>query len=91
MFLYSLNPEAGYGPKIQMITWYIADRYDLQTINGYTGNYPYGWGLSVSGRDAYENEIRSWLELKEITDTSHIYGYIAEENRWVSYEEVILH
>ena len=88
MFLYSAVPETVYTPEIHMISWMMADHNHIYTINGYSGNYPKGWVMAYQNREAYLTAVEKWFLQKKITDTSTVYAYIPEEDRWISYEEV---
>ncbi|MBR3104779.1 MAG: hypothetical protein IKH46_13280 [Lachnospiraceae bacterium] len=88
MLMVFADPAVIYSPELQMVAWMIADECNIQTINGYTGNYPRGWNLANNTSEEYLFNVQQWLMTKGITDHSHIYAYIPEENHWIKYEEI---
>ena len=87
MFICSANTEAFYDYGTQILGCLIADHFKLDTVNGYSGNFPNEWYL-FNDQNGYYTAIDYWLEVKGIESVEGIYGFVAEENRWVSYTEI---
>jgi hypothetical protein len=63
----------------QLDGWMIAKRFHLNTLNGYSGQYPKGWKLfEVKSKDYYLSAI-SWM-LKYNLD--HVYVYNIQTKTW---------
>lgn len=88
ILIYSLSPDTIYTPEIQLITWMIADRFNVYSINGYTGNYPENWQLAYTDQHDYPEAVDYWLDQKEVTERTHVYAYILEANIWIHYEDL---
>ena len=61
----------------------IANRYGIKTINGYSGQFPPGWGqwdgIYDIYSDSYEEYVRQWiLEY----DLENVYVYDRGTNAW---------
>ncbi len=68
--------------------WLIADRYGLQTINGYSGSYPAGWYLITDDIAVYYGGLYDWVNINQISDVSGIYGYVEETGTWIAYSDI---
>jgi hypothetical protein len=72
----------------QMDAFEIATVYSLKTINGYSGQFPSGWGgiwdVSV---DTYEQSVFEWIEEYKL---SNVYAYDRAQNLWISAEDRML-
>ncbi len=81
--------EASYDKfDMNMRAWLIAERFDLQTVNGYSGSFPAEWDLIADDMSSYYIQLQHWLEVNGITDMSGFYGYIKEMNGWLRYEDL---
>ena len=87
MFICSANPDAFYDYGTQMLGCLIADHFKLDTVNGYSGNFPNEWYL-FNDQSSYYIAIDHWLEINGIESADGIYGFLAEENRWISYADI---
>lgn len=73
---------------INMYAWLIADRFGLNTLNGYSGNSPLGWDfLKTDIREYYPNLV-DWIELNGMQNSESLYGYITGQDVWVPYSEL---
>ena len=68
---YIINPaEPSRGePWIQLDAWQIADRFNIKTINGYSGVFPKGWG-----------NVSDWIVSNGL---KNIYAYDETNNIWI--------
>ena len=73
---------------INMYAWLIADRFDIRTINGYSGNIPLGWHLLEDDLKDYFKEVQAWIELNNLKDHTGLYGYITGQDIWAPYTEL---
>ena len=63
----------------QLDAYEIASKYDLKTLNGYSGHFPSGWGVwNVCGED-YLAYAANWAETYGLTG---IYVYDEAANAW---------
>ena len=73
---------------INMYAWLIADKYGLNTINGYSGNSPLGWDLLKSDIRDYYPGLIDWIEMNGLQDNEGLYGYITGQDIWAPYSEL---
>lgn len=71
----------------QMKAYEIANKYDIKTINGYSGQFPEGWGqwdgiYYIYGSD-YENCVRQWCKDYGLVG---VYCYDIGTNQWTLFE-----
>ena len=70
------KPEFAY----QLDAYEIASKYDLKTLNGYSGHFPAGWGVwSVCGENYYAYAA-DWISSHGMT--AGIYAYDEATNIW---------
>ncbi len=74
--------------NINMYAWLIANKYDLYTINGYSGNSPLGWDLLKTDLREYYIGLIDWIELNGLEDHEGLYGYVTGQDIWVPYWEL---
>ena len=67
----------------QLDAWEIANKYDLKTINGYSGQFPPGWGLWEVSDEKYQTSVDRWCRDNQIT--SGIYAYDEATGMWRSH------
>lgn len=66
----------------QLSAWSIANRFGIQTINGYSGQFPIGWNL----HDINDlSQSKDWIDKNKI---KNIYAYDFATNSWISHEDV---
>lgn len=59
----------------------IAEWYSLKTVNGYSGQYPAGWGgLWDVCSDGYEDSVDQWVRAYGL---EHVYAYDCACNIWI--------
>ena len=73
---------------INMFAWLIADKYNINTLNGYSGNSPLGWDLLQENIRDYYPRVIEWIELTGIQDYKGLYGYIIGQDIWAPYSEI---
>ncbi len=67
-------------PEAQLEAWFVANKYNLKTINGYSGSVPKDWNLHNNvDIDLYIAEVDKWIEMHELTN---VYSYNVAENKW---------
>lgn len=72
---------------VQMQAYEIANKYHIKTINGYSGQFPEGWGhwdklYNIYGED-YENYVDEWCILHGI---DRIWSYDIGTNQWEQFQ-----
>ena len=73
---------------VNIYAWLMADRFGINTLNGYSGSSPMGWDLLPDNiRDYYIN-VQEWIRLNGLQDDEGLYGYIMGQDIWVSYSEL---
>ncbi len=90
MFILYAQSDKTYDYKTNMLAWQIADHFDINTVNGYSGNFPPDWKLASCGQEDYLQYLKDWLMLHQISNTTPIYAYIPEYKQWVAYNELFL-
>ncbi len=65
---------------LQMKAWGIADKYDLRTVNGYSGHEPEGWNIQPQDPDV-DHQVRDWLNQNHITEDV-VYAYDIGTGKW---------
>jgi hypothetical protein len=80
-----LNPIKTSDPRVenyQLDAWIIATKYNLNTINGYSGNIPVGWNnlIDPSSLINYKNGIKEWSNKNSI---SNLCAYDQKNNKWI--------
>ena len=74
------SEEAEDNVRKNLDAYEIAEHYDLKTMNGYSGQFPEGWGgLFWMGTEDYEHCA---YDLIDQYDLSHVYCYIIETGEW---------
>ncbi len=74
-------------PFIQMKAWEIANDKGVKTINGYSGNYPDGWGLEYLSRVNNMGRALCWISQNRL---EHVYIYDMIEKKWISSDDAEL-
>lgn len=69
----------------QLDAWEIANKYDLKTLNGYSGQNPLGWRLWEISSDSYSAYVDQWCRDNQIN--SGVYAYDAANAVWRSHME----
>ena len=64
--------------------WIVAARFDLVTVNGYSGHFPPGWE-PIRDVDApeYMPAVDAWIREHSLTG---VYMYDRRNNRWIRYD-----
>ena len=63
----------------------IANKYNIVTINGHSGQFPSDWSNKMSpyhGDDAYAKSIDEWISKYNLTN---VYAYDINTNIWIKY------
>ncbi len=63
----------------QLDAWEIATVVNKPTLNGYSGHFPAGWGLSDLNADYYEPYAEMWISDHGLTG---VYVYDKADNTW---------
>lgn len=70
-----------------LLAWEIADKFNLKTVNGYSGQFPEGWPIN---NFIYDNNslfiLYNWIDLY---DLSNVYVYDVNLNLWTELEDRI--
>lgn len=69
----------------QLAAWEIANKYNIVTINGHSGQFPSDWSNKMSpyhGDDAYAKSIDEWISKYNLTN---VYAYDINTNIWIKY------
>jgi len=66
--------------NLQMYAWLIANKYNLKTVNGYSGQTPPNWDLFIGSADIDIRVLR-WLKSNNIYDKI-VYAYDIGTNTW---------
>ncbi len=74
-------------PYIQMKAWEIANDKGIKTINGYSGNYPDGWGLEYMSSINNLGRALCWISENRL---EHVYIYDMVKREWHPLEDVTL-
>ena len=77
-----INDTAGYLNDIYHLNaWTIANKYNIKTINGYSGQFPKSWNY-IKDMDSNKNyrEILRWIDEY---DLKNVYLYDYENDNWV--------
>ena len=84
---YIVNPTRNTTPwAIQLDAYQIADHFGINTINGYSGNTPTGWGniWEVCGdRTEYEKAVLEWIVSNNL---ENVYAYDEGNNSWMKFD-----
>lgn len=66
----------------QVYAWMIAVKYNLYTVNGYSGNLPLGWEYiwDPNNLSNYCMGIQEWCKTNNLSD---IYAYNPISNKWI--------
>ena len=67
--------------EVQLDAWAIALKFQLKTINGYSGQIPKGWDLLDITQNGTDQKVREWLELYGQTEDG-VYYYDLGKNEW---------
>ena len=67
--------------KEHMTALLVAGKYNLHTLNGHTGQVPYGWNLDITG-DRYFRNAAQWLN--DHGAPSGVYGLDAAHGKWMA-------
>ena len=59
------HTEANY--EYQLHSWLIANKYNLKTINGYSGKFPPGWSLYDINDKQYQSHVDDWMMQNNIS------------------------
>lgn len=70
-----------------MKAWEIANDKGVKTINGYSGNYPDGWGLEYLSRVNNMGRALCWISQNRL---EHVYIYDMIEKKWISSDDAEL-
>lgn len=73
----SLNTEKT-NEELQMDAWTIALKYNVPTINGYSGQSPEGWLMNYKYAD-FEDNLCKWVEEYQL---ENVYVYDMTKNTW---------
>jgi len=68
-------PPYGY----QLKAWMIANKYRLDTVNGYASKFPKRWECFPANDEKYEDHINDWMILNNI---SFLQEYDIATNKW---------
>ncbi len=69
---------------LQIFACEIADKYNIRTINGYSGVKPENWGLvSDLESDVYEQAVSGWIERNKM---KNVYAYDVIDNNWIKFD-----
>ena len=67
--------------ELQMDAWAVALKYDLKTINGYSGQVPNGWDLLDPSANDIDQKVKDWLA-KNNKSLQGVYAYDIGQNEW---------
>lgn len=67
--------------ELQMDAWAIALKYNIKTVNGYSGQFPDGWDLLDAGAEDMDQKVCEWLRAWDLT-TEGVYSYDIGSNTW---------
>ena len=85
-----VNPGKDTPPwAIQLDAHQIADRFGINTINGYSGNSPAGWGgiwEAGGDRSAYEGAVSRWILRNGL---ENVYAYDEGNNVWAKFNATV--
>lgn len=70
----------------QLDAWEIANKYDLKTVNGYSGQFPDEWELWEEFTAQYITNVDQWCRSNGIN--SGVYAFNKTEGIWVSYTDM---
>lgn len=85
--MYVLPNEATQAPWVdQLDAWEIANKYDLQTVNGYSGQFPDEWELWEEFTAQYITNVDQWCRSNGIN--SGVYAFNKTEGIWVSHTDM---
>jgi hypothetical protein len=68
--------------EYQLYSWLIANKYNLKTVNGYSGKYPPRWDLLNVSDQEYKNKVNNWMLLNNIMTLQQ---FDVAENKWCDY------
>lgn len=68
----------------QLNAWDIAAKYNIKTINGYSGHEPDYWRVKATGKDC-ELYAKEWIKQKNM-DTTGLYEYNVNTKKWTPVE-----
>lgn len=69
----------------QLAAWEIANKYNIVTINGHSGQFPSDWSYKMSpyhSEEEYYKSIDEWISNYQISD---VYAYDINTNTWIKY------
>ncbi len=89
-FVFSPEESNYTSQTVNMIGWLIADRFDLYTFNGYSGNFPDGWELIKNDPMEYFSCAYSWLEDKGLSKDPSVYVYFYDLGTWIRYSDIVI-
>lgn len=90
MYIIDTNPSVSkyYGMSYsttdyQLMSWKIANKYGIHTLNGYSGQFPNEWHLSNPTDINSNKNAKEWIESHSIDE--NIYYYDLASNAWGRY------
>ena len=73
--------------NFQLDAWQIAYRYNLKTLNGYSGMFPPDWELRQCDAPGYLDYVGRWV-MDHNLPTDHLYAYHLQQDAWIPYAEL---
>ncbi len=67
--------------RYMLEAWMICLKYDIKTLNGYTGKIPVGWDLHHINSKAYLENVKFWI-VRNNLEEKNIYTYDVSTNEW---------
>lgn len=81
-FLLINNPNEHYG-YYHLDAWSIANKYNIKTINGYSGQFPDDWSyMFYMGENKNYSEVSKWINKHNL---KNVYLYDYNNNIWTNY------
>ena len=69
----------------QLTAWQISDKFNLKTINGYSGQFPPNWmGIWEINSEKYLANVESWIKHYQL---KNVYSYNLLSQRWEKHLE----
>ena len=82
-YLIHAYPEVAYIPFVQTDAYEIADAYQINTINGYSGLTPPDWGeIWLIDWDNYFFAVDNWIIQNGL---EHVYAYDVGDDTWIQH------
>ena len=82
-YLVNANPEAAFIPFVQTDAYELADAYQINTINGYSGLMPPDWSeIWLIDWDNYFFAVDNWIVQNGL---EHVYAYDVGDDTWIQH------